>query len=58
MNFMRRSLARRSPIWFFNSAKRASTFLRARCDIAKAGVVANSRARCRAGSWMCTAIWR
>src|ERR1017187_10690103 len=36
---MRRNRTRRSPIWFFNSAKRASTFLRARWALAKAGVL-------------------
>ena len=40
----------RSPIWFFNSAKSASTFRRWRCAAAKAGTVVRSRARCRAAS--------
>ena len=56
--FILRKRTLRSPIWFFNSANSASTFRRWRCAVAKAGTVARSRARCRAGSWTWIAICR
>jgi hypothetical protein len=43
------------PIWFLSSANRASTFFRCRCAMENSTVLANSRARCRAGScWWIT----
>src|SRR5579864_6973554 len=53
-NLSLRRRKRRKPIWFFSSANKASTFFLCRCALANSGVLTNSRARCRAGSfwWM------
>jgi len=39
------------PFHILSAGRQQELLLRARCESAKAGVVANSRARCRAGSW-------
>ena len=49
-NFNRRRRRRRNPIRFFSSANKASTFFLCRWALTNSGVLANSRARCRAGS--------
>src|SRR5581483_3744173 len=43
---------------FFSSANSASTFRRARCEIANSGVSVRALARCRASSQVWTAIIR